>query len=88
MAQLLATTKMSSRGQVVIPETIRQQMGLTPGAQFVVIGQNDVVLLKVIEPPSVEDYKDLKRRLRKQARQAGLKPRNVPSAIKRVRGQK
>ena len=29
-----ATTKMSSKGQIVIPEEIRQQLGLDAGTQF------------------------------------------------------
>jgi AbrB family looped-hinge helix DNA binding protein len=34
-----ATTKLSSKGQVVIPEEIRKKLGLEPGAQFVVLGE-------------------------------------------------
>ena len=33
-----ATTRMSSKGQVVIPEEIRTRLGLTAGTQFVAIG--------------------------------------------------
>lgn len=36
-----ATTKLSSRGQVVIPEEIRISLGLNEGDQFVVIGEGD-----------------------------------------------
>ncbi len=34
----LATTKLSSKGQVVIPEEIRLRLGLKEGTQFVVVG--------------------------------------------------
>jgi AbrB family looped-hinge helix DNA binding protein len=34
-----ATTKLSSRGQVMIPEEIRNRLGLEPGVQFVVVGE-------------------------------------------------
>jgi AbrB family looped-hinge helix DNA binding protein len=88
MSQSLATTKMSSRGQVVIPESIRDELGLEPGAQFVVLGQDDVVMFKVISPPSREEYARLKRQLRKQAREAGLKRSDIPKAIARVRGRR
>jgi AbrB family looped-hinge helix DNA binding protein len=44
----LATTKMSSKGQVVIPENIRKQLNLKAGAQFIVVGEKDVVILKSI----------------------------------------
>ena len=33
----LSTTKMSSKGQVVIPDAIRKRLGLEPGDQFVVM---------------------------------------------------
>ena len=42
----LATTKMSSKGQVVIPEDIRKRLKLKAGSQFVVVGEDDVVILK------------------------------------------
>ena len=42
-----ATTTSSSKGQVVIPEAIRERLGLKTGAQFVVVADRDVVILKV-----------------------------------------
>ena len=42
----LATTKMTSKGQVVIPEAVRNRLKLHTGDQFVVVGDNDVVILK------------------------------------------
>ncbi len=87
MPQSLATTRMSSRGQVVIPEAVRNQMGLKAGSHFVVVAEDDVVMLKVIEPPAMERYGELKRRLRAQARAAGLTAEDVPAAVARVRGR-
>ena len=49
----VSTTKMSSKGQVVIPENIRKQLNLKAGAQFVVVGEKDVVILKNIDRKSV-----------------------------------
>ncbi|WP_251365872.1 AbrB/MazE/SpoVT family DNA-binding domain-containing protein [Coxiella-like endosymbiont of Rhipicephalus sanguineus] len=37
MLRQLATTKMSSRGQIVIAEEIREQLGLETGTKFVVL---------------------------------------------------
>jgi AbrB family looped-hinge helix DNA binding protein len=69
----LATTRMSSKGQVVIPEEIRDRLGLKAGTQFVVVGNRDGVILKAISPPSVEEFNDLIGQARQQARRAGLK---------------
>ena len=86
MSETLSTTKMSSRGQIVIPEAIREQLGLEPGAQFVVVGQDDVVMLKLIKRPSMDEYRALKQRLQQQARDAGRKRSDVAEAVRRARG--
>ena len=81
----LATTKMSSKGQIVIPEDIRERLGLKPGAQFVVVGQNDVVILKTITQPSMNEFDQLISEARKQAKKAGMKKSDITAAIQKVR---
>ena len=73
----IATTKMSSKGQVVIPENIREDLGLKAGSQFVVVGEKDVVILKSITPPSMKDFDSLISKARKQAKGAGLKRSDI-----------
>ena len=84
----VSTTRMSSKGQVVIPEEVRNRLGLEPGAQFVVVGEDDVVILKAIAPPSMEDFDALIREARRKARAAGMKRSDVTKAIARVRGRR
>ncbi len=84
----VATTRMSSKGQVVIPEGIRKRLSLKAGLQFVVVGDKDTVILKAIAPPSMEQFDELIAEARKQARNAGMKRSDVLAAIRKVRGQK
>ena len=79
---------MSSKGQVVIPEDIRKRLGLKAGAQFVVLGQDDVVILKTITPPSMNEFDQLISEARKQARKAGMKRSDITSALRKVRQKK
>jgi AbrB family looped-hinge helix DNA binding protein len=83
-----ATTKMSSKGQVVIPEEIRNALGLKAGSKFVVVGEGDVVILKMITPPSMSDFDDIIQEARRQARQAGMKRSDVTTALRAVRAGK
>jgi len=85
---VLATTKMSSKGQVVIPENIRKKLKLKSGAQFVVLGNEDVVILKEIAPPSLSEFDKLITEARKQARTAGLRKSDISEAIARIRARK
>ena len=80
-----ATTKLSSRGQVVIPEEIRRRLGLEPGVQFVVVGEGDVVVLKALKAPRVSDFKALLDEAQHSAEEAGLTPTEVDEAIREVR---
>ncbi|MAE69619.1 MAG: hypothetical protein CME06_04015 [Gemmatimonadetes bacterium] len=81
----LSTTKMSSRGQVVIPEEVRVRLGLTPGVQFVVVGDGDVVILKKISAPSMDEFEGLLKEARRQAREAGLRKADIEEALVEVR---
>ncbi len=84
----LATTKMSSKGQIVIPEEIRNRLNLKTGAQFIVVGDNDVVILKNITPPSIEEFDELISKARKAGKKAGLKKADIAKAIKKARDTK
>jgi AbrB family looped-hinge helix DNA binding protein len=81
----VSTTKMSSKGQVVIPEEIRRRLDLDTGTQFIVLGEEDVVILKMVRPPSMGDFDRLVRKAKKQARAAGLTRSGVSVAVSRVR---
>ena len=78
---------MSSKGQVVIPEEIRKRLKLSAGARFVVVGDDDVVILKRIDTPDMSDFDALIREARRQARSAGMKESDVREAVARVRGR-
>ena len=81
----VATTRLSSKGQVVIPEDVRKALGLEVGAQFVVMGDGDTVVLKRIAVPAKSELKALIVKVRFQVRRAGVKPRDVKEAIRSVR---
>ncbi len=84
----IATTKLSSKGQVVIPESIRTKLHLEPGTQFVVLGDKDVVILKNISAPRIEQFASLIAKARKSAKNAGIRKKDIENAIKKVRAEK
>ena len=85
---MVATTRMSSKGQVVIPEDVRTRLGLASGAQFIVMGENGVVILKTISPPSMDDFDGIIQRARRQARKVGMKLSDVTKAVAKARGRR
>ncbi len=84
----VSTTKMSSKGQIVIPEIIRKQLNLKPGSQFVVVGDKDVVILKSISPPALNEFDDLIAEARRKIKKVGLKKSDILDAVRTARGKK
>jgi AbrB family looped-hinge helix DNA binding protein len=82
------TTKMSSKGQIVIPEGIRDTLGLKPGTQFVVVGKGDTVILKSIDEPPMVEFEELIAEARKSAKKVGLTKAHLSKAIKDARAKK
>lgn len=80
-----ATTKLSSRGQVVIPEEIRTRLGLEPEVRFVVVGEGDVVVLKALKGPHLSDFNDFLDEAQKSADEAGLTQEDVETALREIR---
>ncbi|MBK6848328.1 MAG: AbrB/MazE/SpoVT family DNA-binding domain-containing protein [Proteobacteria bacterium] len=83
--QQVSTAKLSSKGQIVIPEPIRRRLGLVSGDQFVVVGEGDVVILKSIRAPSLAQLEGLLKEVRGQARKAGLTRADLGPAVARAR---
>ena len=84
----VSTTKMSSKGQVVIPEQIRTQLDLEAGSRFVVVGDKDVVILKRITTPALTEFDGLIKQARSQAKAAGLKKSDIDNAVTQARKKK
>ena len=82
---MVSTTRMSSKGQVVIPEDVRKALGLEVGAQFVVMGDGDTVVLKRIAAPAKSELRSMIGKVRSQARRAGIKVSDVGEAVRRAR---
>lgn len=79
------TTKLSSRGQVVIPEEVRNDLGLKEGDQFIVIGRGDAVILKTITPPKLQEFERILTLARTEARKAGIRKSDVKTAVSKIR---
>ena len=81
----LEITSMSSRGQIVIPFDIRKELGLKEGEKFVVVGEDDTILLKKVSMPSFKNFDKLLQKTQQFAKEKGITPADVESAIKKAR---
>ncbi len=88
----VGTIRMSSRGQIVIPQSIRELIGADEGTLFAVTESDDTVLLRKIETPSREEIirkirvsaKEGRKRLEKM----GFTEEDLHKAVERQRARR
>ena len=81
-------TKLSSKGQIVIPQAVRDEMGLKEGETFAVMRAQDTIILKKIVMPSQQEvFEQLHSWGVKFSRKKGLKEADLQGAIKRSRAR-
>ena len=79
---------MSSRGQIVLPVAIRKRLGLVEGSQFLVVTDNENILLKPVKEPSLDEFYSLVEQAQRTAAQLGLTEEDINAEIKAMRAEK
>ena len=81
-------TRLSSKGQVVIPQHVRDELGLKEGETFAVIGKDDTIVLKKVLMPSPRDvFERVHSWGLKFAVKKGLKETDFQERMSRDRGK-
>ena len=78
----------SSKGQVVLPASMRRALSITSGTKLAAYASGDVIMLKMIDIPTERDFKSMLGEAQQWARDAGLTEDDVNDAIKSVRKNK
>ena len=78
-------TSVSSRGQIVIPQSLREKLKIREGEKFVVIGENNTLVLRKLEMPLFKGFDKLIAKTREFARKNKLQEKDVEQAVKKTR---
>ena len=83
------TTKMSSKGQVVLPEALRQMYGWQSGTAFTILAYKGSIIMQPLKTPTDEEiaaeFEEAFEEARRQAMDAGMVPSDITDAIAAVR---
>jgi antitoxin PrlF len=83
----LEMTRVSSKGQVVIPGVIRERLGLTGGSRLLVFGEGDTIILKKVGLASTEGRETIAA-VRKKIREMRVTRDDVAREIRAVRKER
>jgi AbrB family looped-hinge helix DNA binding protein len=80
---------MSSKGQLVIPRQIREEMGIKERDKFIVIYEQDAILLKKVRQEEMkEKMMDMLNEFAKDFRKARISRKDIEREIKDARKEK
>ena len=84
--------KMSSKGQIVIPQDIRTEICASEGTMFAVVSGRDSIVLKKVATPSKEELicelREIAKEGEKRAQKLGIKESDVLGLIHKARQNK
>ena len=78
----------SSKGQIVLPAEIRKNLSINSGDKLAVFASNDIIMLKVVKIPTVEDFEMKLDVVSDWAKQVGYDVSDVDGIIKDFRKKK
>ncbi|MDP2717815.1 MAG: AbrB/MazE/SpoVT family DNA-binding domain-containing protein [Candidatus Micrarchaeota archaeon] len=85
----IETVKVSSKGQLVIPKSAREELGIGEGTLFALIAYGDTIVLKKMQPPSREqfwkDWDKMAAEGEKRLHAKGLTEKDIPRIVEEHR---
>ena len=74
-------TRLSSKGQIVIPKELRILLGFKEGELFAMYGEGDTLVLKKLEVPSKDEFEDILNQGSEISKKKKIKRKNVLKSI-------
>lgn len=79
-------TRLSEKGQIVIPNEMRKRMGLKEGMKFLVIGLDKTIVLRELELSEEKiRLRNLLEKSRKRAEKVGFTEKEIDKLIHSIR---
>ena len=82
---MVSITKLSSKGQVVIPSEIRDKMNLEEGSLLIISDNDDSICIKKIELPKVKSWKEATKPFRDAAKASNFSSDDLKKLIEESR---
>lgn len=82
MAEIVEMGTVSSRGQICIPNDIREEMGLNEGNKVLFVLQDNSLIVKKV---NLQTFAEITRPLKEKAKKLGMKESSVESIVSNFR---
>lgn len=80
---------MSSKGQLVVPQKLREALGFKPEDRFIAYGEDDYVIFKKVELEALKkEFEDVVKTTSKILKKRGVTPKVIEEEIQAHRRKK
>ena len=80
-------TRLSSKGQIVIPKDIRTLLGLKEGELFAMYGEGDTLVLKKLDVPSEDEFEKILKRGSNITKKKKITKKDILKSISELRSE-
>jgi AbrB family looped-hinge helix DNA binding protein len=87
MNTLVEITALSSKGQIVIPQSVRKELHLETGVKFMVFAEEGGIFLKPVTQPPKSEIDAFFARMQNEAKRVGMTEDDIQFAIDAVRSE-
>ncbi len=84
----MEVTRLSSKGQIVIPRRIRENLKLEDGTPFMVMTQDGTICLRKIDMPKAKSWDEAVKPFREAAKKSGFSQDDLFRIIEETRLKK
>lgn len=85
MAEKIELGTLSSRGQICIPNNMREDLGLKEGSKVLFVLSDDALLIKKV---NIQTFREVTKPLKEAAKKAGMKESDIPDIVHKFRNKK
>ena len=85
MMEIIEMGTVSARGQICIPNDIREEMGLKEGNKILFVLQKDSLFVRKV---TIETFAEITKPLKEEAKRSGLKESDVNTIVHNFRKSK
>lgn len=81
-------TTISSKGQIVIPQRIRELLKLREGTSFIVEARDDTILMKKVDIPKIKSWDEATAPFKEAANKVKFTEKDLKRTLKEIKSLK
>ncbi|MBI5392824.1 AbrB/MazE/SpoVT family DNA-binding domain-containing protein [Candidatus Woesearchaeota archaeon] len=84
----LEIATIGERGQIVIPQSLRDDLHIDKGDKFMIIKKGDIIIFKKLREPTKQEFAQMLKKAHESAEKHSLTEKDLENALNKVMSRK